>query len=172
MSERGSRDEQFRDFVVGSGPRLQRTAFLLCGDWGVAEDMVQSALARAYSSWDRVGGLEQPEAYVRRVMVNQRVSWWRRHRHLQEVPTAWLPETPTQRSDQVGDRDGLRAALLALGARQRAAVVLRYYCDLSEQDTAAALGCSVGNVKSLTSRGVARLRQLLEDDKPAEGLHA
>ncbi len=172
MSERASRDEEFRDFVVGSGPRLQRTAYLLCGDWGLAEDMVQSALAKVYSSWDRVSGLEQPEAYVRRVMLNQRMSWWRRHRHLQEVPLNWMPDRPAPVSEPAVDRAALRVALLALGARQRTAVVLRFYCDLSEQDTAAALGCSVGNVKSLTSRGVARLRQLLEDDKPAEGLHA
>jgi RNA polymerase sigma-70 factor (sigma-E family) len=167
----GDSDEDFRDFVLGSGRALHRTAYLLTGDWALAEDMVQNALARAYLSWDRVRVLEQPEAYVRRLMINQRISWWRRHR-VAEVPLQEQSETASDAALVPAERDELRAALLQLGVRQRQAVVLRYYCDLSERDVADALGCSVGNVKSLTSRGVARLRVLLAQDDRSEEPHA
>ena len=156
-------EDAFRDFVVSRSPSLLRTAFLLTGDWGHAEDLLQTSLAKVYRAWARLRDHENLDAYVRRVMVNTQTSWWRRHWKAEQA-TGMLP-------DQAGpdlhaasdDRDRLRRALLTLPARQRAVVVLRHYEDLGEAETARLLGCSVGTVKSQCNRGLAKLRDALND---------
>ncbi|MFI9817663.1 SigE family RNA polymerase sigma factor [Saccharothrix variisporea] len=148
--------EGFQEFVATASPRLLRTAFLLTRDVGHAEDLLQTALARAWRSWSRIDGAAEP--YVRRIMVNTYATWWRR-RWRAETPTDEVPERVGESiEDAVDRREWLWDALGRLPRRQRAAVVLRYYEDLSEAEVAAVLGCSVGTVKSQTSRALAKLR--------------
>jgi RNA polymerase sigma-70 factor (sigma-E family) len=152
-------DEEVTAFVRARYGSLLRTAFLLCGDSGKAEDLVQTTLAKTIVAWPRLQRSEGIDHYVQRVLVNtfvsstRRRSWW-------EQPWGRLVESQA-RDEYAGveQRDLLRRALDRLPARQRAAVVLRFYEDLSEQDTAHALGCSVGTVKSLSSRGLQTLRK-------------
>lgn len=160
---RQARSEDFRDFVVGRWPRLMRTAFLLTGEQHAAEDLVQSTLERAFVAWRRVGSADDPEAYVRRVMINALA---RRHRRrLKEFlaprgVSGLVREVPDtgDRIAQADDRDTLLTALAQLPLRQRQAVVLRYWEDLTETQAAAAMGCSVGTVKSSAAKGIAKLR--------------
>jgi RNA polymerase sigma-70 factor (sigma-E family) len=155
-------DQEFDAYVVASGPRLKRLAFLLTGDLDTAEDLLQTAYAKALPRWSRIRSYDQPDAYMRRVLVNGRTSAWRRTRG-REVVTATPPDAPgADPTESVAASEDLRRALVALPAKQRAAVVLRFYCDLSEAETAAAMGVSVGTVKSHTSRGLARLRELVD----------
>lgn len=154
-------DQDFDAYVVASGPRLKRLAYLLTGDLDSAEDLLQTAYAKALPRWSRIRTYDQPEAYMRRVLVNGRTSLWRRTRG-REVLTDRVPDRPApDGATGHAEADDLRRALRALPDRQRAAVVLRFWCDLSEQETAAVMGVSVGTVKSHTSRGLARLRELL-----------
>ncbi len=155
--------EEFRAFVEARYAHLLRTAYLLAGSVELAEDVLQSALLATMSRWRRV---DKPEAYLRRVMVNHLVSRWRR-RQVVEVLTAVLPERPVP-TEEPELRDELWQALLRLPPRMRSVLVLRYWEDLSEADTAEVLGCSVGSVKSQASRGLARLRELIASgDLPA-----
>lgn len=155
--DRGS----FDDFVATRSTRLLRTAYLLTHDRALAEDLVQTSLAKAWFAWARIEG--QPDAYVRRVMVNTYSSWWRRRWNGEEA-TAELPERgvgsgPRPADDvRVDDRTDLWRALARLPRRQRAVVVLRFYEDLSEVETAEIMQCSVGTVKSQASRALAKLR--------------
>ena len=148
-------EREFDAFVVARSPALLRTAFLLVHDEGRAEDLLQTALTKAWFAWRRI---EDPEAYVRRVIVTTSASWWRR-RWNAETPTADLPDrtpgTPTDSADT--DRD-LWVAIGHLPRRQRAVVVLRYFEDLTEAQTAQVLGCSIGTIKSQTSKAFAKLR--------------
>lgn len=154
------RDEAtYRDFVRARWSPLRRMAFLLTADEGRAEDLLQEALVKLWFVWHRVHD-GNPEAYVRRILVNTAISG-RRRRWRGELPTAELPElTGGDIVSQVDDRDALRRAMGELSDRQRAVVVLRYVEDLSEREVAELLGCSVGTVKGHASRGLARLRQL------------
>ncbi len=146
----------FEAFVLGRGDRLLRTAYLLTRDHALAEDLLQASLTKAWSAWRRID--QAPEAYVRKIMVNTYASWWRR-RWTGERPTETLPEVAvTSDIDRHAERRDLWTALGRLPRRQQAAVVLRYYEGLSEAETATALGCSVGTVKSQTSRALAKLR--------------
>jgi RNA polymerase sigma-70 factor (sigma-E family) len=160
-------EEDFRAFVNGAYRRLMRTGYLLTGDQHRAEDLVQVTLAKAAQAWHRIGQAGAVDAYVRRIMVNSSTSLWRRRRWREQL-TGEPPERPA-RDPYAGidERGRLRRALAALPARQRAAVVLRHYEDLSEVEAAAALGCTVGTVKSLSSRGLARLRTELTAEPPA-----
>jgi RNA polymerase sigma-70 factor (sigma-E family) len=155
------REDDFRQYVAARQRALLRTAWLLTGDWGAAEDLVQTALVRAWPHWGRIGGGRGADAYLRKIMVNTSTDW-RRRRWRGEVPTAQLPEA-AQAEDHSGDATALQQALLAgvraLPPRQRAVVVLRYFEDLSEASTAEILGCSVGTVKSQASRALATLRR-------------
>ncbi|MFF1641116.1 SigE family RNA polymerase sigma factor [Streptomyces sp. NPDC058246] len=160
-----ARDEEFQSFVIGRWPRLMRTAFLLTGEQHAAEDLVQSTLEQVYVAWRRVGAADDPEAYVRHVMINAHA---RKHRRkLKEflAPkddsglTYELPDSG-DRIAQADDRSALLKALSELPARQREAVVLRYWEDLSESQTAEAMGCSVGAVKSNAAKGIAKLRAI------------
>jgi RNA polymerase sigma-70 factor (sigma-E family) len=153
--ESGEDDERFRLFVRDQWVPLTRTAYLLTGDRGTAEDLVQSALEKTHRRWGRI---EFPEVYVRRVMVNTATSWWRRRRPI-EVPLLTSDTAPTPDAYvRVEQRQQLLVALRQLPPRTQAVLVLRYFEDLSEADTARVLGCSIGSVKSQASRGLARLR--------------
>lgn len=146
----------FDDFVAARSDRLLRTAYLLTRDHGSAEDLLQTALTKAWSSWGRIH--THPEPYVRQVLVNTYATWWRRKWH-GEHPTERLPEQPAADTTTAhADRTDLWAALGTLPRRQRAVVVLRFFEDLSEAETARVLGCSTGTVKSQTSKALAKLR--------------
>jgi RNA polymerase sigma-70 factor (sigma-E family) len=154
-------EESFTAFVRASGERHLRVAALLTGDWHAAEDLVQSSLVKLYQAWpgvDQVGG--DPDAYLRRIMVNTQRSWWRA-RWRREAPMAQLPDRAGGGDD--GDQRALavsvRQALQRLSPRQRAVLVLRYYEDLSEAEIALLLGCSAGTVKAHAHRGLRALRR-------------
>lgn len=146
--------EDFDGWVAATAPRLHRTAYLLVGDWGLAQDLVQHACAQ---TWPRFRQLESAEAYARTVMVRTATSWWRR-KWRGELPTERLPEPLDDPWTAVDRRDALRRALHSLPPKQRAVLVLRFYEDLSEADIAAALGWPAGTVKSTTARALAALR--------------
>ena len=162
---RQARSEDFRDFVVGRWPRLMRTAFLLTGEQHAAEDLVQSTLEQAYVAWRRVGSADDPEAYVRRVMINAHA---RKHRRklrefLARGDDSGLTHEIADTGDHISradDRHALLKALSKLPPRHRQAVVLRYWEDLTETQTAEAMGCSVGSVKSNAAKGIAKLRAI------------
>lgn len=145
----------FGEFVAANSRSLLRAAWLLTGEWAAAEDLVQTALVAA---WPRWASVTDPRAYVRRVMTTTYLRWQRR-RWTGELAAGSLPESATD-PDDVESRRVLLDALATLPRQQRAAIVLRYFADLSESDTAAALGCSVGAAKSHTSRAMAKLRSL------------
>jgi RNA polymerase sigma-70 factor (sigma-E family) len=157
----------FESYVAARRRHLRRTAYLLCGDWDRAEDVVQDALTRLYVHWRRASRADDLDAYVRRSLVNAFLAEgrrpWRRERSTETLPVTAYADP----SGAVDDRDQLRRALAGLGASQRAVVVLRYWDDLSVEQTADALGCSTGNVKSQAARGLARLREVLTDPEVA-----
>ena len=143
----------FDDFVAARSRALLRTAYLLTHDHALAEDLLQTSLAKAWFAWRRIEG--NPEPYVRRILVNTYASWWRRKWN-GERPTEDLPERAT---DETGSEPtDLWRAMERLPRRQRAVVVLRYFEDLTEVQTAGLLGCSVGTVKSQCSKALAKLR--------------
>ncbi|MEU5722898.1 SigE family RNA polymerase sigma factor [Micromonospora sp. NPDC047738] len=176
MASRDPLEEEFREFVAARSGALLRTAYLLTGDWATAEDLLQTALTKTYLAWKRLGGIEAIEPYARRVMVNTSTSWWRRRWH-GERPTEVLPERAgADEIEQQLDRDALWRHLQALPARQRAVLVLRFYEDMSEAQTAALLEISPGTVKSQTSRALNTLRRRLGSEAalglPAEPAEA
>jgi RNA polymerase sigma-70 factor (sigma-E family) len=153
---------------------MVRLAYGLTGDLGHAEDVAQAAFARAYASWSRVARTGNPEAYVRRIVINENLNRFRKHRVVERL-TGTLPESlagalagalagsgAADATRQYDDRSALVAALQRLGPRQRAVIVLRYWMDLTEAEIAAALDCSTGTVKSQASRALATLRQSAE----------
>ncbi|MGH3246245.1 MAG: SigE family RNA polymerase sigma factor [Trebonia sp.] len=151
-------DEDFDAFMRGRWPAMVRLAYALTGDTGHAEDLAQAAFARAYASWGRVRRAGDPDAYVRRIVINTHRSRLRKHRVPEEL-RGDLADAVGGQQQGPGERQELLDALSALGPRQRAVVVLRYWLDLSEAETAAALNCSVGTVKSQASRALATLRK-------------
>ncbi|WP_182526077.1 SigE family RNA polymerase sigma factor [Nocardioides dongkuii] len=158
---RSPSDADFTELVHGSWPALYRTAYLLLGDRAEAEDLVQTALAKTYAAWSSVRDLDAAPGFARTVLVNTATSWFRRKSWRNERPTATLPESGHDPDPSA--RPAVIAALAQLPPRQRAVVVLRYYEDLSVAQTAQALDCSEGTVKSQTSDALARLRTLLGD---------
>lgn len=150
-------DEEFDGFMRGRWPAMVRLAYGLTGDAGHAEDLAQAAFARAYASWGRVSRAGNPDAYVRRILINANLSRLRRRRVAEEL-RADLADTVAVQPQSPAPGAALLDALSRLGPRQRAVVVLRYWLDLSESETAAALNCSVGTVKSQASRALATLR--------------
>ena len=163
-------EEDFRDFVANRSGALLRTAYLLAGDWATAEDLLQIALTKTYLAWKRLGRIDAIEPYTRKVLVNTATSWWRRRWH-GERPTEVLPETAiTDGLEERLERDALWRQVRDLPARQRAVLVLRFYEDQSEAETARLLGVSVGTVKSQCSRALASLRQRLGEQgiEPAQ----
>ncbi|MBC7292273.1 MAG: SigE family RNA polymerase sigma factor [Actinotalea sp.] len=160
------RDAEFAAFVRATSAELGRIAWYLCGDPVRAEDLLQQSYLRTYLAWGRARAGD-PLAYTRRVLSNGRIDGWRRERREVLSAPADLPDrfTPDGAAAHA-ERDRLGRALRALPARQRRVVVLRHLVGLSEQETAAELGVSVGTVKSTASRGLARLRAALGDDGP------
>jgi len=155
-------EHDFRVFVQGIAASLHRTAYLLCGDWYLADDLVQEALAKAYSHWRKVQRADNPSAYVRRILINESRRSWRRSRNLTVHPDDRVTDIAvSDMSDHVVNRAELLHALQALPKRQRATVVLRFLEGLSERETAEALGCSEGTVKSQTSRALTKLKSVL-----------
>jgi RNA polymerase sigma-70 factor (sigma-E family) len=154
--------EDFDAFVRGRTPALMRSAFLLTGDQHLAEDLVQASLARTHQAWRRLDSRSNAEAYTRRIMYHLQVSWWRRRR-VPEWSTAQVPEPRRHEPDQADATDlrvAMRGALARLPVRQRAVLVLRYFEDLTEAETAETLGVSVGTVKSQSFKALSRLRDL------------
>ncbi|GHJ46643.1 hypothetical protein Cs7R123_39850 [Catellatospora sp. TT07R-123] len=152
---------EFETFVRHRAPSLLRAAYLLTGDQYLAEDLVQVALARTHLAWRRLHDRGNAEAYTRKVMYHQQISWWRRRRGV-EVPTETMPVRATV-PDHAADaalKITLRAALQRLSDKQRAVLVLRFFEDRTEAETAECLGVTVGTVKSQTSKALARLRTL------------
>ena len=144
----------FEEFVAARSHSLLRTAYLLTRDHGMAEDLLQTALTKAYLAWRRIDG--DPEPYVRKILVNTYASWWRR-KWRGEQPTDELPENG-HHDDRAGESGDLWNALGRLPNRQRAVIVLRFFEDRTEAQTADLLGISVGTVKSQTSKALAKLR--------------
>jgi RNA polymerase sigma-70 factor (sigma-E family) len=157
------RDAELRDFVRSAWPRLLGTAWLLCGDRHEAEDLVQTALVKVMRAWPRIERRDDPYVYARTVLTNTAASRWRRRRRYDELtagerPAAAVPDPAAA----VVLHDAIWRALATLPARTRAVLVLRYFEDLSEAQIATTLGCSVGAVKSQSSRGLSRLRRQLD----------
>jgi RNA polymerase sigma-70 factor (sigma-E family) len=155
-------EQEFRVFVQGIATPLHRMAFLLCGDWHLADDLVQETLAKAYSHWRKVQRADNPSAYVRRILINESRRHWRRQRNVTPQTAADPADIAApDLSDGVVNRADLVRALQSLPLRQRATVVLRFLEGLSERETAAVLGCSEGTVKSQTSRALTKLKSVL-----------
>ncbi|MBD0673701.1 SigE family RNA polymerase sigma factor [Streptomyces sp. CBMA156] len=155
-----ARDAEFTEYVASRSGWLRKVAYLLCGDWHRADDLVQECATKLYVNWSRAGRVENLDGYARRVLVNtflaeQRSPWWRR-----TTRTATTADIASVAAD-LDVRLDLHRALAALPPRQRATVVLRYYCDLTVDQTADAMSCSSGNVKSQTSRALTTLRTTL-----------
>ena len=158
--------EGFAQFVEARQRALQRTAWLLTGDWAAAEDLVQTALVRSWPRWERIRRRDDPEIYVRRAMVNTWASW-RRRLGVGQSPSGPLAPPPAagDMATEVAVRIAVQSALRSLPARQRAVLVLRVFDDLSEAQVAQVLDCAIGTVKSTMARAAARLR---EDPRLAE----
>ena len=166
---RAEAEAGFEAFVAARSGDLLRVGFLLTADHGHAEDLVQTALLKAYRHWGRISG-DDPYPYVRKVLVTSAASW-RRRRTTQEIVA--LPAHDVVEPDQtdaVAERERMATALATLPPRMRAVLVLRYGEDLGEAATAAALGCSVNTVKSQTTRGLTRLRSALAGQLPTPAL--
>src|SRR5215469_7816954 len=158
----------FGDYVRSRGGALLRAAQALTGNRADAEDLVQSTLVKTYLSWDSIADQAALDTYVRRVMVNTHISGWRRRR-VDEYPTDQVPDAVA--ADETGDKDlheVVQRAVDRLPRRMRAAVMLRFYDDMSEPEVAAVLGVSVGTVKSTVARAVAKLREDTELGADAE----
>jgi RNA polymerase sigma-70 factor (sigma-E family) len=163
----GSEDE-FADFVAGALPSLLRFGHVLTGSRPAAEDLVQTALGRAWRAW-RLRRIDNPHAFVRKVMVNSYASWFRRPGPMSEVVSASPAGTVIieDGAHRVDDRDEVWRALATLPPRQRAVMVLRYYEDKSEREIADIMGTSAGTVKSQSARALRRLAEILADTDPA-----
>ena len=158
-------EADFTAYVAARRAHLRRTAFLLCGDWHAAEDLVQITLAKLYAAWPRLRRDVSPDAYARKTLVRVHIDEtrrpWRREAWGNPVPDAAAPAGLS-----VEDRQELLCALGSLPAGQRRAVVLRYWLGLTVEETATDLGCSAGTVKSQTARAVTRLREALHEPAP------
>jgi RNA polymerase sigma-70 factor (sigma-E family) len=155
----------FREYVAARYGALVRIAWFLTGDFGAAEDLVQAALMKTWPRWSAIAR-DDPDAYVRKVMLNTRSTWWRRSWRFEE-PHAAVPDLPAPDELLAFERRQELVRLLAkLSSRQRAVVVLRYYEDLSEAQTADVLGCSVGAVKRHAARALAALRLSVAREPP------
>ncbi|WP_320067289.1 SigE family RNA polymerase sigma factor [Micromonospora sp. RTGN7] len=150
--------EGYREYVASRLDPLRRTAYLLCGDWHTADDLVSMALVRLLRHWRRVSAMDNPDAYVRRVLLrvwlDERRRPWRREAAWADVPDG----AARSATDGAADRLTILALLAELPARRRAVLVLRYFCDLSVEETARELGCTTGTVKSQAARAIEALR--------------
>jgi RNA polymerase sigma-70 factor (sigma-E family) len=161
---RAPTDNEFAEFVTEVWSSMFHTAYLLLGDRGLAEDLVQTALAKTYIAWPRLREVDAAPAYAHKTLVNTASSWFRRKSWRRELPTSRMPETSHE--PRFENRPAVREALRRLTARQRAVVVLRYFRDMSVEDTASVLGCSTGTVKSQTSDALKKMRAHLGEATP------
>jgi RNA polymerase sigma-70 factor (sigma-E family) len=155
-------DDEFREFMQARWPTMVRLAYGLTGDQGHAEDVAQTAFARAYASWPRISRSDNPDAYVRQIVINENRNRFRKRRVTERLTDSPPDHGAGDATREFDERSALIAALQRLGPRQRAVVVLRYWMDLTEAEAAAALNCSIGTVKSQASRALATLRQSTE----------
>jgi len=162
-------EEEFVEFAGAVAPRLQGMAFLLCGDWHTAEDLVQATLVKVFVSWRRIRRQEAAHAYATRALVNTYLAH-KRLRRSAEIPTSELPERAAE-PPAPETRMVVLAALATLPPKGRAVVVLRYWADLSVDQVAAVLGCSPGAVKSQNARALDKLRSVLGDTTTESGVH-
>ena len=164
----GRRDSSaFADFALARAGALHRAAYLMVGDSQLAQDLVQEALTKTYIAWPRLRDPRNAEAYCRKAITTTAISWFRRKGWHNERPSEHLPEDARGLDGPetgVAEQDALWRALRALPSRQRAALVLRFYADLTEAQTAEAMGCAVGTVKSQVAAGLAKLRDRLGED--------
>lgn len=151
-------EQSFEDFVRVRGPALLRFAAVLCGDRGTGEDVVQEVLARVLRRWPAITAMDAPDGYIRRMIVNEYLSWRRKWARLIPSPALVDDRPGTDFADRHAERDALSRRLDTLPPRQRAVLVLRYYEDLPDNAIAAVLGCPVGTVRSHASRALAALR--------------
>lgn len=155
------RDGPFTDYFASRASAMRGTAYLLCGDWHRAEDLVQTTFVKLYRAWHRIGGHQALDAYTRQILVRTFLDETRRGFFHRERPTAEQTERFEPAAASVEDRMVLLRALARVAPRQRAALVLRYWEDMSVEDTAKVLHCSAGTVKSQTARGLEALRDLV-----------
>ena len=153
---------EFEDMVTSRATVLLRFALMLCGDPHLAEDLVQTVLAKAYRRWSKISKAEQPEAYLKTMIVNEHLGWWRR-RSSREVPTAEDSGSYDSYDSSTGhaSRDAAWELLTRLPKQQRAVLVLRYYEDLSDEQIAVILGCAASTVRSNATRALATLRSIV-----------
>jgi RNA polymerase sigma-70 factor (sigma-E family) len=151
-------DVSFQDYVASRGQALTRMAYLLSGSHADADDLVQAALAKAYARWSHISTLSSPDAYIRRMIANQHISWWRSRRR-EQLSDATPELAVADPSATHATADLIRDSVRSLPPKQRAAVVFRFYEDLDDEAIADALGCSVGTVRSQISRALASLRR-------------
>lgn len=172
-SDADGSDDEFGRLVTARSLALRRTAYLMCGDWFEAEDLVQQAFIKVHAAWGRIRRRDDLDAYLRKTLLRtcidekRRARWRREHPASDALPdTVEAPGEPDP--ETLSDRDTLVAALRALPAGQRAVLVLRFWEDLGVEETAQALGCSSGTVKSQTSRGLGALRAALTAQTPGD----
>lgn len=162
----------FTEFVAARSSALHRAAYLMVGDVGLAQDLVQEALTKTYVAWPRLRDPANAEAYTRKAITTTAIGWFRR-KGWSERPTDVVPEAAgAGHGDRVPTRAWILACLAELPPRQRAAIVLRFYEDLTEAQTAAAMGCAVGTVKSQVSAGLGKLRVLMGEELDLDDLIA
>ena len=163
MNPEGERE--LREYIAARQAALFRTALLLTGNREQAEDLLQAALTKVAAQWSRVRRTEQPDAYVRRMLYHEQVTWWRRLTNQRERPAESVPERAAvgDETGRVDLRVSLTQALRQLTPKQRTVLVLRYYEDLPEAEIASIMGISVGTVRSQAHRSLARLRVLCPD---------
>ncbi len=151
----------YEEFVAARLPALVRFASVLTGDRALAEDVVQEVLARTHVRWRKIAQLDQPDSYVRRMVVNEYLSWrrrWARYVPHADAGQETLPDVAVQHAEQYAERDALRAELARLPRRQRTVLVLRYYLGFSDNEIADVLGCTPGTVRGYASRALSTLR--------------
>jgi RNA polymerase sigma-70 factor (sigma-E family) len=166
---RGPDEKEFGELVAGRSHALRRTAYLMCGDWHQAEDLVQMTFIKLYGAWSKVNRQDSLDAYLRKTLLRvcideKRRAWWRR-----EWPTEAPPDVADRPAFPYHDRELLVSGLRRIAAGQRAVLVLRFWEDLDVHETARVLGCSTGTVKSQTARGLAALRAVVEDLQHVDG---
>ena len=165
-------EDRFREFARSQSVVLRRSAFLLCGDWHLAEDLTQTSLIKLYKAWPRVTRTDRPTSYARKILMRCWLDEWRRAWHRAELTVVDVPDRGDDRADPTvrQEQDELRAelfdALVAVPPRQRAVLVLRYYEAFSVAETAEVLGCSEGTVKSQAARGLATMKAALGASLP------
>jgi RNA polymerase sigma-70 factor (sigma-E family) len=157
-----SPEQEYREFAGSRAASLHRTAYLLCGDWHLADDLVQETFVQSFRHWRRVQRADNQNAYVKRILINEFNRHWRRYGRLPVADNDRLEVAVPDISDEVVSRADLLRALLTLPARQRATVVLRYLEGMSERETAAVMRCSEGTVKSQTARALNALAGCLK----------